>query len=408
MLLTQVLAITLWNLRAIPARLGTSLVICVGIAGVVAVLVTVLAMAFGLERTLGSAGRDDRAIVLRRGAVAEVVSALEREAEFALAGAPGIARLPDGQPAISREVVLSATLTSTDGSPAGVGVRGITAAGWAVRPELVIVRGRAFRTGLQELIVGRTARAHLRGVDIGDSVQLHGMRWTVVGEFTSEPGGAAGGRAGSRGGAGGDVHESELLADAGSLMSAAQRSVYSAATVQLTSPAAFDGFAAHLKADPRLKVSVERETTHYAEQSEGVAKLLFVVAYVVGGVMALGALFGALNTMYSAVSTRAQEIATLRALGFGATPVVVSVLVESLLLSCIGAFAGAAIAWLGFNGALFSTSGGAVTQVALRLDISPALVGTGMAWGAAIGLLGGLLPALRAARMPVVQALRAV
>jgi putative ABC transport system permease protein len=397
-LLTQVLAITLWNLRAIPARLGTSLVICVGIAGVVAVLVTVLAMAFGLERTLGSAGREDRAIVLRKGAVAEVVSALDREAEFALAGAPGIARLADGQPAISREVVLSATITSTDGSPSGVGVRGITPAGWAVRPELTIVRGRAFRTGLQELVVGRAARAHLRGVDIGDTVQLHGMRWTVVGEFTSEPRGPSGG---------GDVHESELLADAGSLMSAAQRSVYSAATVRLESPGAFARFEAHLKADPRLKVSVERETAHYARQSEGVARLLFVVAYVVGGVMALGALFGALNTMYSAVSNRAQEIATLRALGFGATPVVVSVLVEALLLASLGAFAGAAIAWLGFNGALFSTSSGAVTQVALRLDISPTLVAVGMAWGAVIGLAGGLLPAVHAARLPVAQALRA-
>jgi putative ABC transport system permease protein len=184
--------------------------------------------------------------------------------------------------------------------------------------------------------------------------------------------------------------------------------VFSAATVVLAEPAQLDRFSARLRADPRMKVEVQRETDFYAKQSEGIAKLLFVIAYVVGGVMALGALFGALNTMYSAVSSRAVEIATLRAIGFGATPVVISVLVEAMLLACLGALAGAAIAWLMFNGQLFATQGGAFTQVALRLSIDAGLVGVGMLWGAIIGLLGGLAPAVRAARTSVAVALRAV
>ncbi len=391
-LLTQIGSITLWNLRAIPARLGTSLVICIGIAGVVAVLITVLAMATGLQKAMGSAGRSDRALVLRSGAISEAVSALDREIEFALDSAPGVARLANGKPAISQEVVLSATLTDKAGEVSGVGVRGITPSAWQVRPELRITAGRAFRTGLQEVIVGRNAAGHLRDVQIGSTVPMYGMRWTVVGEFSSA----------------GDVHESEILADAGALMSAAQRTVFSAATVVLAEPAQLDNFSARLRADPRMKVEVQRETDFYARQSEGVAKLLFVIAYVVGGVMALGALFGALNTMYSAVSSRAVEIATLRAIGFGATPVVISVLVEAMLLACLGALAGAAIAWLLFNGKLFATQGGAFTQVALRLSIDAGLVGVGMLWGASIGLLGGTAPAIRAARTSVAVALRAV
>ena len=390
-LLSQIVAITLWNLRAIPARLGTSLVICVGIAGVVVVLITALAMATGLQRAIGSAGRPDRVVVLRTGAVAEVVSALDRDVEFALAGAPGLMHLADGKPAISREIVLSVTLPNRQGQPTGVGLRGLTPEAWAVRPELKVTEGRAFRTGLQEVLVGRSARAHLPGLAIGDTLPMYGARWTVVGEFTS----------------GGDVHESELLTDAGTLMSAAQRTVYSAATVMLAAPDALAQFKTHLQHDPRLKVEIQRETDYYAKQSAGVAKLLFVIAYVVGGVMALGALFGALNTMYSAVSSRAVEIATLRAIGFGAGPVVISVLVESMLLSALGAFAGASIAWLLFNGRLFATSGGVLTQVAMRLHIGLDLVAVGMLWGAAIGLVGGLLPAVRAARLSVASALRA-
>lgn len=391
-LLRQIAAITWWNLRAIPVRLGTSMVICVGIAGVVVVLITVLAMATGLQRAVGSAGQPDRAVLLRSGAVAEVVSALDRDVEFALAQAPGVRLGTDGKPAISLEIVLSVTLPDRTGRPVGIGLRGLTAGAWAVRPELKIVAGRRFRTGLQEVIVGRAALAHLPGLVLGDTVPMYGKRWTVVGEFTSD----------------GDVHESELLADAGMLMSAAQRTVYSAATVTLVAPDRLEAFAAHLRKDPRLKVEVQPETKYYAKQSEGIAGLLFVIAYVVGGVMALGALFGALNTMYAAVSARAIEIATLRAIGFGAWPVVISVLIESTLLASLGALGGAALAWLLFSGSLFAMGSGAMVQVALRMHIGAGLVAIGLLWGVAIGLLGGLLPAIRAARLSVAGALRAV
>lgn len=390
-LLKQIGAITWWNLRSIPARLGTSMVICVGIAGVVAVLITVLAMATGLQGTIGSAGREDRAVVLRSGAQAEVVSALDRDVEFALAQAPGVRQLDDGKPAISPEIVLSVTLPNREGRPVGIGLRGLTPAAWDVRPELKIVAGRTFRTGLQEVLVGHNALGHLPGLALGDTLPMYGKRWTVVGVFTSA----------------GDVHESELLADAGMLMSAAQRTVYSAATVVLSTPDQLQAFKAQMQRDPRLKVEVQRETAYYAKQSKDVSKLLFVIAYVVGGVMALGALFGALNTMYAAVSARSMEIATLRAIGFGAWPVVFSVLVESMLLSTLGAIGGATIAWAVFSGEMFSTADGGFAQIALRMHIGIDLVLIGMLWGAAIGLLGGLLPAIRAARLSVASALRA-
>ena len=388
----QTLAITAINLQSIPQRIGTSLVICVGIAGVVAVLTTVLAMATGLKATLANAAREDRAMVLSSGSLGEALSSISRDNLAAIEAAPGIKRGTDGGPAVSPEVLLSVNLPRKgDGNVSALLVRGLTPEFGGVRPEIQITEGRMFATGVHEIVIGKSAHDQFAHLDVGDTASFHNGEWKVVGRFTSD----------------GDVHESEALGDATTLMSAAQRTLFSAVTVTLDSKDSFEPFKEALKHDPTLKVDVQRETEYYEGQSKQVAALLEIVATTVGGIMAVGALFGALNTMYSAVSTRTVEIATLRAIGFGALPVVVSVMVEAQVLAFIGAVAGGAIAWMLFNGNAFST-GGALGQVAVRLHVGLPLVVAGMTWAAVVGLFGGLFPAIRAARSSVVDSLRVV
>src|SRR4030095_5802863 len=256
----------------------------------------------------------------------------------------------------------------------------------SVRPEITITEGRMFATGVHEIIVGKSAREQFAHLGIGEPATFHNGHWKVVGQFESH----------------GDVHESELLTDAEALLSAAQRTVFNAATVVLDTPEAFESLKQSLTSDPNLKVEVQRETEYYAGQSKQVAALLDLVATTVGAIMAIGAVFGALNTMYSAVSARTIEIATLRAIGFGAVPVVVSVLVEALLLALVGAAVGGAIAWVLLNGDAFST-GGTVRQVAIHLHVGPSLIATSALWAAGIGLIGGLIPAIRDARISVAE-----
>jgi putative ABC transport system permease protein len=386
----QIGAITAMNLRMIPARLGTSLVICIGIAGVVAVLIAVLAMGTGLEKTIASSAKEDRVIVFRSGAQAEALSSLTQDGMLAIETAPGIARTPEGKPAVSPEVLMAVNLPRrSNGELIAASVRGITSTALAVRPEIQLTSGRMFTPGLRELVVGQTMPDTFRDLSLGDRPSFLGGEWIVVGTFSSN----------------GDAHESEMLTDATTLMSAGQRTVYNAATVQLESPDRFDEFKAAATSNPNLKVDVQREVDYYTAQATGIATLLKVVANVIGTIMATGALFGALNTMYSAVSARTVEISTLRAIGFGSTAVVVSVLAEALVLALIGALAGAALAWLFFNGNAVTT-GGVLTQVTLQLDVSAPLIITGMIWAIAIGLIGGLFPAVRAARQPVAIGLR--
>ena len=388
----QTLAITAINLQSIPQRISTSLVICVGIAGVVAVLTTVLAMATGLKATLANAAREDRAMVLSSGSLGEALSSISRDNLAAIEAAPGIKRGTDGGPAVSPEVLLSVNLPRKgDGNVSALLVRGLTPEFGGVRPEIQITEGRMFATGVHEIVIGKSAHDQFAHLDVGDTASFHNGEWKVVGRLTSD----------------GDVHESEALGDATTLMSAAQRTLFSAVTVTLDSKDSFEPFKEALKHDPTLKVDVQRETEYYEGQSKQVAALLEIVATTVGGIMAVGALFGALNTMYSAVSTRTVEIATLRAIGFGALPVVVSVMVEAQVLAFIGAVAGGAIARMLFNGNAFST-GGALGQVAVRLHVGLPLVVAGMTWAAVVGLFGGLFPAIRAARSSVVDSLRVV
>ena len=388
----QILEITLMNLRSLRYRVASSLVVCVGIGGVVAVLVSVLAMATGLSDTLNSSGKDDRAIVLRDGALTESLSSVSREATLAIETAPAIAVDADGARLISPEVVVNVNVPRIDtGIRRAIPVRGLTGMWRAVRPEIDLLEGRYFETGLHEVVVGKMAHQQFRGLDVGDTVSFHGADWSVVGVFASN----------------GDAHETELLTDAATLMSASNRTVFSAVTVVLADADRLGEFEEALEANPQLKVDVRRESEYYEGQSEFISQLLFLVAYVVGSIMALGALFGALNTMYTAVSARTVEIATLRAVGFGASSVVVSVLIEALALALIGALAGASIAWGLFNGDAMSMGGG-IAQVALQLSVGPELFVVGIVWACAIGFIGGLFPAVMAARLPVAEGLRVV
>jgi putative ABC transport system permease protein len=391
--LTQIAAVSALNVRSIPQRLGTSSVIVVGIAGVVAVLISVLAMSTGLVRAMQKSGPDPRAIVVRTGASAEMASAITNSAAVTIADAAGVKHGLDGRPLASPETLVIVNLNKKDGDETAAPLRGIAPVGFAVHQELKIVSGRSFKPGLTELIVGKSAARLYQGLDIGSKIKFAGTLWTVVGIFD----------------AGGSQHDGELIADQPTLNSAFQRGDSSqSVTVMLESPQAFQTFKDAITTNPQLQVDVSTERDFGTQQSSVISTILSVVAYVVGGIMAVGAVFGALNTMYSAVSTRSREIATLRALGFGAGPVVVSVFVEALLLAVIGGTLGALLAWLLFNGHSVDTRLGFSGQLIFDLAVTPALVVLGITWAFVIGVIGGLFPAIRAARLPVAMALQAV
>jgi putative ABC transport system permease protein len=391
--LKQIFAVTAMNLRSLPLRAVSSLVIVVGIAGVVAVLISVLSLATGLAQTLSSTGRAERAIILYAGAQSEVESNLPRDTVVTLLNLPGIKLGSDGKPLASADALASMWLpTRATGAPGSVTFRGVTARSLAVRPEIKLLQGRLFQSGVRELLVGTTAQSKFRGLGLGSRVISNDAEWQVVGTFESN----------------GDAHESELLADADTVLSAYHRTTFNSVTVWLESPAAFDTLKASVTTNPTLTMDVQRETNYYERQSKRFSIFLSIVANVIAIVMAIGAIFGALNTMYSAVSARSVEIATLRAIGFGSAGVVVSVLVEALTLALIGALVGAALAWLAFNGNTVSTisGSGGLTQVAFHLRIGFRLIVVGIAWACVVGIVGGLFPSIRAARLPVAEALR--
>ena len=391
-MLQQLFAITGMNLRTLPQRAGSSSVIVIGIAGVVAVLVSVLAMSLGFHHTLADAGRADRVIILRGGSDAELNSNLTRADIDTIGNAPGIAHDPAGAALLSSELVTVANVPKIDtGTDANVTLRGVGAKLLAVRPELKLIEGRMFHPAVRELLVGKGAARQFRGLVTGGVLRLRNADWTITGIFTSN----------------GDVHESELLADVDTVASAIERNGYSSAVALLDDAAAFPALRTALTTDPRLKVDVQREPDYYAAQARDLSKAINIVGNTVAVIMAIGAMFGALNSMYSAVAARALEIATLRAIGFGALPVLLSVMIESVALSLLGGLLGAFLAWLVFNGHSVATLGGAFAQVVFQLTVTPPLLATGIAWACMIGLLGGLFPALRAARLPVAEALRA-
>lgn len=386
----QAASVTKVGIGTLSQRIGSSLVIVIGIAGVVGVLVALLAMGEGLKATLNSGGRDDTAIVLRGGSVSESQSVLVRDDVDAIEQAAGIAHDASGKPIASAELVVAASLplrgSQDDGSAQ---LRGVDEGAWVLRPDLKIVQGRKFHPGMRELVVGEAAQRQFTGLDLGHDVKLGNQVWKVVGVFQSD-----------------GAWNSELWADRQTVASAYRRgNSAESVLVKLAGPDAFAKFKAALAANPRLKVEASTTRAYFAKQSEGLSKIIRVVGLTVGIIMAIGALFGALNCMFAAVASRAREIATLRAIGFRGTPVVVSVMLETMLLALAGGVLGALIVWLIFNGYHASTLSG-FTQLMFKFRVGPDLIWMGLKWALAIGFVGGLFPAMRAARLPVTTALR--
>ncbi|MGH8233479.1 MAG: ABC transporter permease [Rhodanobacteraceae bacterium] len=388
----RTLSVTRVGLSTLTERLGSAAVIVIGIAGVVGVLVALLAMGDGLTATLQQTGSNDTAIVLRGGSGSESNSVLSRDQIDVIENAPGVAKDAQDKPVASAELVVVANVPKK-GDPAtdsNVAIRGVGEEAWTVWPNVRIIKGRKFTTGLRELDVGENAQRQFVGLDVGKQLRLAGQDWTIVGVFAS-----------------GDAHGSELWGDSKSVASAYRRgSSAESVTVRLTSPKAFSQFKASLASDPRLKVDVSTTRNYFNKQSEGLSKVIRIVGITIGVIMAIGAIFGALNTMYAAVAARAREIATMRAIGFRGLPVVGSVLLETMLLALLGGVIGAAVVWLVFNGYTASTMGGNFSQVVFQFRVTPALLWTGIKWALAIGFVGGLFPAVRAARLPVTTALR--
>jgi putative ABC transport system permease protein len=381
-----------YNVNSVRERWPSAVVAVLGIAGTVAVFVAMLAMARGFQATLVSSGSPENAIVRRAGATSEMDSALSVEQVKILEVAPGVARSATGS-LVSPEIVVVASFPlKATGTDANVQVRGMSPRALEVRPNVKMKDGRFFQPGLNELVVGRNVRTTYSGLDVGSTVKFGGDSWTVVGSFD----------------AGGSAFDSEVWCDADVLGRVYQRppGSFQSATVRLQSAGDFDGFKKTLTADPRLNVQVDREAEYYEKESRMLTGLITVLGSMVAAVMGLGAVFGALNTMYSAVAERSREIATMRALGFRGTSVVLSFVVEALFIAAIGGVVGC-LAALPVNGLTTGTMNWQTfSHLAFAFRITPALLAIGVAFALVMGVVGGLPPAIRASRLPVATALR--
>ena len=389
---SQTLAVAALNLRNVPLRLGNSLVIVIGIAGAVGVFIPIVAMSMSFRATIKGDANDSRAIVLTQRATTESESSLTREEVATIMDYPEVSRDSRGRPVASGEVVLVAPVSrKRDHSDVNVTLRGVGEQYFAMRPELKLRSGRMFESGKQELVVGAGAVSQFDGLEIGESLRLQDGDWKVVGIFAG----------------GNGARESEVVADALTVMSAYKLNSFSSLTVTLRSPRELAEFKGIVGASSRSLFVARSEPEYLETASESVNRILRLVGYTIGSIMALGAMFSALNSMYSAVSARSVEMATLRALGFSSLAVALGVLLEALLLALIGAAIGAAFAYALFNGATISTLGGAVwdSQLVYSLSITPALAIGVVLLACALGLAGGLLPAIRAARANIADAL---
>jgi putative ABC transport system permease protein len=390
-LFRQAFAISGIGIRSIPERWAPSLVIVIGLAGVVGVFTALLAMAVGFESTLKATGRSDAVIIMRGGSDEELNSAFDRDSTDVIKQEPGIATGADGKPLASAEMMVIAELLRRDDTKNGanITVRGVEPAAFALRPHLKIIAGRNFTPGLRELIVGSGVLRQFQGADIGQVVRMRGSNWTVVGEFES-----------------GDSHDSELWTDINVARSTFGRTGSSSVLAALEGPGGLAKLKAAIAAEPRLTVDVLREQDYFSGQTKQFREQIGFLAGLVTVIMALGAVFAALNSMYAAVAARGKEIATLRAIGFSGTPVLISVMIEALLLALAGGLLGALLAYMLFNNLSVSTLGQNFTQVVFNFKVTPQLVARGLVIAAVIGMIGGFLPALRAARAPVTTSLR--
>jgi putative ABC transport system permease protein len=382
----------IYNLRSVRARWESAIVAVLGIAGTVGVFIAMLSLARGFQATLVASGSDDNALITRAGATSEMTGGVTLDTAKIIQDEPGIARGADG-PLLTPEIVLIAPipLIST-GTDANVQVRGVSKNVLEIRNKVRIVEGRMFHPGLPELVVGKNAKTTYAGLTVGNTINLGNTRWTIVGTFD----------------AGGSAFDSEIWADSHLLGPAYKRgdNYFQSVTAHLTSPTAFQQLKDAVTSDPRLNVDVTREIDYYSKQSTRLTQLITILGGFVAAVMAVGAIFGALNTMYSAVAERGREIATMRALGFGGAAVVFSFLVEALLISFVGGAIGA-VAVLPLNGLTTGTMNWQTfSHLAFAFKITPGLLLAGIIFALVMGLLGGLPPAMRAAWRPVAVSLR--
>ena len=382
----QLPAVVALGLKSLPQRVGSSSVVILCVAIVVMVMLGVLSLSHSLARVIGSSGRSDRAILLSEGSQLEDTSAIPRTALAAIEQLPGIRRNAEGKAVLSAEVLMSLPVRERrDELRARVVVRGVGPEAGALRPEVVIARGRMLHTGLNELIVGREAQHRFKGLDIGDTVRLRNVPFSVVGIFET----------------GGDVRESEVIADVQTLISIRPTARYQSVTVQLESSDSMKEFKAAVEKNPSIGVDMLSEPDYTRRRATDATALLELVAYLVGTIMAAAASFSAANTLYTNVSARRTEIATLRAIGFGSSSVVVAILVESLILALIGAAVGVLLASLAINGQQFDSR-----TISTQLRIDSTLIAIGTAWACGIALVSAIAPAIHAARMPIARALR--
>jgi len=389
----QVLLVTNMNLRSVLERSGSSLVIIVGIAGSVAVMVSLLAMAEGLSSTISSTGEMDRVIILRDGSSSELSSGVAMTELDTVSSSPGIKSI-DGEPMIAAELFAIIDLMKKGAeSTSNLPIRGVQPASFRIRPEVDIIEGRNFTTGTAEIIVGKGANNQYEGLEIGDQIKVRDSFATVVGIFSSN----------------GDVHESEIWADLATAQGLFRRGASASSMIlKLDSPDSFNEVGLFVESYPNLELKVQSESDFYENQSSG-ADLIKVFGQVVGYIMAIGAVFAALNTMYSAVSTRLVEIGTLRALGFKGTTVLLALLIEALLLATIGGLLGGAIAYILFNGYTVSTLAGAsFSQTAFAFAVTGEIIQQGLTLALLVGFIGGVFPAWNAARRDITEALRSI
>ena len=390
----QILAITGMNIKTILQRSGSSIVIIIGIAGSVAVMVSLLAMAEGLSRTIASTGEVDRALIFREGSNSEMSSGIAMSDISIIENTQGIKESEDG-PMIAAEMFTIIDLKKKGAEDtSNLPLRGVQKMSFKIRPELEIIEGENFFPGRGEVIVGKGAANEYEGLEIGKKIKIRDSEWSIVGIFST----------------GGDVHESEVWADLTVIQGAFRRGASaSIAIVQMEENASITDFGATLELDPRLKLKVQGEYDFYQEQSSGASNVIEVFGYFVAVIMAIGAIFAALNTMYSAVSTRLVEIGTLRAVGFNGSSVLFALMIESMFLALLGGLLGSGLSYLIFNGYTVSTlASGSFSQTAFDFAVTGEIIGQGLFLALIVGFLGGLLPARRAAKQNITEALRAI
>jgi putative ABC transport system permease protein len=390
--LSQIGSIAKFGIMSIPQRRGAVAATIIGIAGVVAVFIGVLSIAAGFKRAMTASGSPDAAIVLRSGADSEMVSGFGREETRVIADAPGVARNATGALASAELFVIINLPKRSTGTDANVPLRGVESAATEVRDNLKFVEGRMFVWGKNEVVVGLGAAREFVGLEVGSAIKVGREQWTVVGVFSAN----------------GGIAESEIWTDAKVLQGAYSRGdSFQSVSVRLASPGAFQQFKDALTANPQLNVKVLRPAEYYAEQSQMLTTLITTLGYLIAALMAVGAIFGALNTMYSAVAARTREIATLRALGFGSGAVVIALMIESLVLALAGGAIGAGLSYLAFDNFRAATMNWqSFSQVTFAFAVTPQLLAQGVIWAVVIGTFGGLFPAIRAARLPIAAALR--